>query len=74
MCTQSDGIMTNKPMPALSSGMAAAREMQTALSLNRNVDRLVCFFLEVGISLYIKNDKVEAIDCLAFLSSIQHGI
>lgn len=65
--------MTNKPMLVLSFGMVAAMEMQTALSLNRNVDRLVYFFLEVGISLYIKNDKVEATDCLAFLSSIQHG-
>lgn len=61
-------------MPVLSSGMVAAMEMQTALSLSRNADRLVYFFLEVAISLYNKNDKVEAIDCLAFLSSIQRGI
>lgn len=66
MFIPSDGIMTNKPMLVLSFGMVAVMEMQTALSLNRNVDRLVCFFLEVGISLYIKNEKVEAIDCLAF--------
>lgn len=74
MFIQSDGIMINKPMLVLSFGMVAVMEMQTALSLNRNVDRLVYFILAVGISLYIKNNKVEAIDCLAFLSSIQHGI
>lgn len=74
MFTPSDGITTNGPMPVLSSGMVAAMEMQTALSLSRNADRLVYFFLEVAISLYNKNDQVEAIDCLAFLSSIQRGI
>lgn len=66
--------MINEPMLVLSSGTAAAMETQTALSLNRSVDRLVCFFLEVGISLYIKNEQVEAIDCLALLSTIKHGI
>lgn len=66
--------MIKKPMPVLSFGMVAAMEMQTALRLKRNADKLVYFFLEGGISLYIKNEQVEAINCLAFLSSIQHNI
>lgn len=53
--------MINKPMLVLSFGMVAVMEMQTALSLNRNVDRLVYCILAVGISLYIKNNKVDAI-------------
>lgn len=65
--------MINKPMLALSFGMVAAMEMQTALRVKRNVERLVYFFLEVGIYLYINNEQVEAINYLGLLSSIQHG-
>lgn len=65
--------MINKPMLVLSFGMVAAMEMQTALRVKRNVERLVYFFLEVGIYLYINNEQVEAINYLGLLSSIQHG-
>ena len=41
--------MINKPMLVLSFGMVAAMETQTALRVKRNVERLVYFFLEVGI-------------------------
>lgn len=66
--------MINKPMLVLSFGMVAAMEMQTALRVKRNVERLVYFFLEVGIYLYINNEQVEAINYLGLLSSIQHGM
>lgn len=58
----------------LSFGMVAAMEMQTALRVKRNVERLVYFLLEVGIYLYINKEQVEAIDCLVSLSSIQHSM
>lgn len=48
-------------MLVLSFGMVAAMEMQTALRVKRNVERLVYFFLEVGIYLYINNEQVETI-------------
>lgn len=66
--------MINKPMLVLSFGMVAAMEMQIALRVKRNVERLVYFFLEVGIYFSINNEQVEAIDCLGLLSSIQHGM
>lgn len=66
--------MINKPMLVLSFGMVAAMEMQTALRVKRNAERLVYLFLEVGIYLYINNEQVEAIDCLDLLSSMQRGM
>lgn len=55
-------------MLVLSFGMVAVMEMQTALRAKRNVERLVYFFLEVGIYLCINKEQVEALDCLGLLS------
>lgn len=61
--------MINKPMLVLSFGMVAVMEMQTALRVKRNVERLVYFFPEVGIYLYINKEQAEAVDCLGVLCS-----
>lgn len=66
--------MINKPMLVLSFGMVAVMEMETALRVKKNVERLVYFLLEVGIYLYINKEQLKDIDCLGLLSSIQHGM
>lgn len=56
--------MINKPMLVLSFGMVAVMEMQTALRAKRNVERLVYFFLEVGIYLCINKEQVSKLKLL----------